>query len=355
MSVECSKCQSYVCKLGRDDSPTENCPMHSDFPSFEELYSEEEQKNAAYQAALVEAEGYCEWTRIREIAEYALKLGVRRVGVAFCSDMIREAKLAASYLRDRDLDVFLPPESPGCDPIAQAEFFHQTQTQINVVCGMRVDHEALFIAASTSPVIVLVARDERLCHNPVSALYTSASYSRTRLFEDGEGPRESAFKGGDVATLTDVSREFGAELSPGLNRIQETKRFARVLGAKRIGISYCVGFRQEARLLAGVLVGNGFEVSSVCCKTGAVPKAKVGISDEEKVRPGEDEMICNPLAQAELLNRDEVHLTLILGQCVGHEAATLGSLKMPAFCIVAKDRVLGHNSVAALYQLEGAS
>ena len=63
-------------------------------------------------------------------------------------------------------------------------------------------------------------------------------------------------------------------------------------------------------------------------------------------------MICNPLAQAELLSRDDVQMVMSLGQCVGHDAATLGYLNVPTFCIVAKDRVLAHNTVAALYELE---
>ena len=60
-------------------------------------------------------------------------------------------------------------------------------------------------------------------------------------------------------------------------------------------------------------------------------------------------MTCNPVAQAELLNREGVQFTFILGQCVGHDAATLRHLEAPAICLVAKDRVLAHNPVAALH------
>ena len=47
-----------------------------------------------------------------------------------------------------------------------------------------------------------------------------------------------------------------------------------------------------------------------------------------------------------------MQLVFILGQCVGHDSATMAKLEAPAICIVAKDRVLGHNTVAALYALE---
>jgi uncharacterized metal-binding protein len=89
-------------------------------------------------------------------------------------------------------------------------------------------------------------------------------------------------------------------------------------------------------------------VSSVCCKTGAVAKEKAGIQDFQKVRPGRPEVTCNPAAQADLLNRDGIQFAMVLGQCVGHDATTLGALNCPAFCLVAKDRVLAHNTAAAL-------
>jgi uncharacterized metal-binding protein len=326
--------------------------MHGDFPAFEDLYVSAGLRKSAYHAAVIEAEGYCEWTRIREIAELVSRLGAQRVGVAHGEDMQREAALAAKYLQQRSVSVLLPHQSVVSDPVRQAEFFAEEGVEISVNCGMSVAHEALFVSASSTPVVVLVARDVRLRHNPVAALYTSASYSRVRLFGDRDSAERRPFKGLDMKALEQASTELEVEDLDGLNRVQEAMRFARVLGASKIGLTFCVGFKQEARLLAGVLKGNGFDVSSACCKTGAVPKEALGIADSEKVHPGEPEMICNPLAQAELINRDGVQLALVLGQCVGHEAATLGALKVPAACIVAKDRVLAHNTVAALYEFE---
>jgi uncharacterized metal-binding protein len=37
---------------------------------------------------------------------------------------------------------------------------------------------------------------------------------------------------------------------------------------------------------------------------------------------------------------------------VGHDSATMAHLRTPAVCLVAKDRVLAHNTVAALYELD---
>jgi len=61
------------------------------------------------------------------------------------------------------------------------------------------------------------------------------------------------------------------------------------------------------------------------------------------------------ITQYELLDREGVELVLLLGQCVGHDSATMARLHAPVVCVVAKDRVLAHNTVAALYELEGES
>ena len=134
-----------------------------------------------------------------------------------------------------------------------------------------------------------------------------------------------------------------------MSRLAEAMEVAHRLGASHLGFTFCVGFKEEASILARILEINGFQVSSACCKTGATPKEDLGIRDEEKVRPGRPEMICNPVAQAELLNRDGVEFAFVLGQCVGHDAATFRHLQAPAVCLVAKDRVLAHNPVAALH------
>ena len=54
-------------------------------------------------------------------------------------------------------------------------------------------------------------------------------------------------------------------------RVEETIRWAKKLGAKKIGIASCVGLLKESHLLAGLLREYGFEVYGVGCKIGEVP------------------------------------------------------------------------------------
>lgn len=270
------------------------------------------------------------------------------------------ATSAAAYFRARDLTALLPTLGDDAGPAGQtgdsdhvgaaeqAEAFARAGTQLNVIAGMCVGHEGIFVRASEAPVTALVARDPRLRHNPVAALYTSASYYRAALFQRHRGSERRAYRGSDPETLAALADEIHQESGDEWCRIEEAVEYAHRLGAMRLGVTFCVGLRDEANRLVRVLEANGFEVASACCKVGAVPKETLGIEDGQKVNPGQPEMICNPIAQAELLNREGVQLTLLLGQCVGHDSATMAHLASPAACIVVKDRVLAHNSVAAL-------
>ena len=138
-------------------------------------------------------------------------------------------------------------------------------------------------------------------------------------------------------------------LQPQKSRLQETIEFAHKLSCKRLGLAFCRGLHYEARLLVDVLEANGFEVASVRCNVGRVYKEAIGIQASEKVRIGTQETMCNPLMQAEVLNHAETDLNIVLGLCVGHDSLFLK--QSSAFCTVlaVKDRVTGHNPMAALY------
>jgi uncharacterized metal-binding protein len=131
-------------------------------------------------------------------------------------------------------------------------------------------------------------------------------------------------------------------------RVEEICAFAREMGFTRIGIATCISMVDLARTLSGILESHGFEVASAACKNGGVPKERLGLRDEDKIRPGTYEAMCNPLAQAELLNDAGCELNIVLGLCVGHDSLFFKHSKGLATTLVAKDRVLAHNPVGAL-------
>lgn len=132
-------------------------------------------------------------------------------------------------------------------------------------------------------------------------------------------------------------------------RVEDTVALARLMGWRRIGIATCIGLLEETARLERILRAQGLTPISVCCKVGSVDKADLGIADADKVRPGTFEPACNPVAQARLLAEAGTDMNVIVGLCVGHDMLFTRHSRAPVTTLVAKDRVTGHNPVAALY------
>jgi len=138
-------------------------------------------------------------------------------------------------------------------------------------------------------------------------------------------------------------------LHPTKPRVQEVCEFAQKMGYKKLGIAFCGGLRREAFSLTQILEAQGFEVISVVCKAGGTPKEQIGIKEEEKIRIGEFESMCSPIAQAMILNEEKTDFNILIGLCVGHDSLFLKYSKAYCTVLVVKDRVLSHNPCAALY------
>ena len=142
-------------------------------------------------------------------------------------------------------------------------------------------------------------------------------------------------------------------MRPVKTRVEEVIEFARRMNYRKLGVAFCAGLFDEGRTFVRILEKHGFEVVSVCCKVGGVPKEFLGLQEDEKVRIGTEETMCNPIAQAGLLNEAGTDFNVLVGLCVGHDALFLKHAKALTTVLVAKDRVLGHNPVAALYGVKG--
>jgi uncharacterized metal-binding protein len=133
-------------------------------------------------------------------------------------------------------------------------------------------------------------------------------------------------------------------------RILELIEFAKKCGYKKLGLAFCGGLNDEARTLTEILENNGFEVVSVRCKIGATPKERIGIKPNQKIGgPANWESMCNPITQAEVINSAKVDFAIMLGLCIGHDTLFIKYCRVPMTVIAVKDRVTGHNPLAALY------
>jgi uncharacterized metal-binding protein len=138
-------------------------------------------------------------------------------------------------------------------------------------------------------------------------------------------------------------------MQPTKTRIVEICEFAQKMSYKRLGLAFCIGLAQEAGIVEEIFKGYGFQVVSVVCKAGRTSKEKIGIADEDKIFQGTDESMCNPIFQARVLNHEKTDFNVLLGLCVGHDSLFFKYAEAPTTVLAVKDRVTGHNPLAAVY------
>ena len=131
-------------------------------------------------------------------------------------------------------------------------------------------------------------------------------------------------------------------------RMLEVMEFAGKMNYKKLGLVFCAGLVKEAATVAQILETHGFEVVSVVCKVGAVPKQEIGLTDEEQVFRGGHESMCNPVLQAMIVNEAATDFNILLGLCVGHDSMYFKYATAPTTVLAVKDRVAGHNPLACI-------
>ena len=157
------------------------------------------------------------------------------------------------------------------------------------------------------------------------------------------------------SALQEASCYARSEYDPHMNtplkcRIQETIEFAKRMGYKRLGLAFCMGLPAEGAALSKILESHGFEVVSAACKVGGLEKSLIDIGPDDRVFPWRaHESMCNPVAQAMILNKEKTEFNILLGLCVGHDTMFFKYSEAPVTVVAVKDRLLGNNPLAALY------
>lgn len=154
----------------------------------------------------------------------------------------------------------------------------------------------------------------------------------------------------ELGNIARVSACIEGEFYGRLTRVEETIEFIKRMGYKKIGIASCVGLMNETRIFTKILKGSNIDYYVVGCKVGAIDKTEIGVPAEKKLNRGcGHESMCNPILQAKTLEAEGTDFNIVIGLCVGHDTLFLKYSAAPTTVMVVKDRVLGHNPVAALY------
>lgn len=202
--LSCVDCGTQNCKF-KDRTYPDFCLTtnlsEDDAKWAAERYEEDRNHEVMVASAEVEYEGYCQWTRVQEIMEFARKIGAKKIGIANCIGLINEARIFAKILRANGFEAYSvvckvegrAKSSMGisekceqigpamCNPILQARLLNQAKTDLNVVIGLCVGHDSLFYRYSDAYVTTLVTKDRVTGNNPAAALYTANSYYKKKF------------------------------------------------------------------------------------------------------------------------------------------------------------------------------
>jgi len=203
--IVCSYCAGKRCFMGDLSQAPEFCPSVVRPELIEEAkdkLKDSENQQMAQDVARTWKD-YGKLTRVEETVLYAKLRGYKKLGLAFCVGLSQEAELFTNLLFNEGFevvsvccmcgglsseDVALPEEEkilpghrqPMCNPIGQAAVLDAEGCELNILLGLCVGDDTLFIKHSNAPVTVLAVKDRVLAHNPLGALYTSRNFY-TRL------------------------------------------------------------------------------------------------------------------------------------------------------------------------------
>jgi uncharacterized metal-binding protein len=160
----------------------------------------------------------------------------------------------------------------------------------------------------------------------------------------------------DQKMMSAAARTVVEGIKNSWTRIEDVINFAREMEYEKLGIATCMALISESRILTEILEINGFEVKSVCCKSGSNFEGDVGLQDFESANNSKvnsdgktDIPLCNPIGQAFLLNSEKTDLNILLGICVGHDALFIKHSEASVTPLIVKDRRTLHNPAAAIY------
>jgi len=160
--VQCALCRNKECLIGK------NCSVIKSGLEYSGDNLKSIQTSAWLESDTVKR------TKLEEIAIYSKKLGYSKIGIAFCIEHEREARLVYDIL-SRYFEVFsvcckvcsLQKESldikksdnfefeAACNPIGQALLLNDDCTDLNIMLGLKTGYDILFAKYSEAPSITL--------------------------------------------------------------------------------------------------------------------------------------------------------------------------------------------------------
>jgi len=188
--MPCASCVDQTCFSGQGEMPV-GCPEQN----REESNSQEPVAGFAEFVAQIRKKHI---NRINEVIEYARFTQIEKIGIACCIGLHDELRVVTSMLKKAGLhsisimcktgtyekkSVGVPSRfrmttqtgygvgCAACNPVAQAMVLNREKTDLNLIIGLCVGHDSIFMKYSEAPTATLIAKDRSNGHNPAAVLY----------------------------------------------------------------------------------------------------------------------------------------------------------------------------------------
>jgi uncharacterized metal-binding protein len=179
--MDCTVCQTKSCRQNQA------CPATASSKTelLAKYSAEAELLKAA--ASLVDNGRAGTLSRLQEISEFSKRMGYRRLGLAYCYGMEKQAQQIVSLLRADGLQVRavsctvggLPQnevipgsayQSVSCNPIGQAAQLNHERVDLVLTMGLCLGHDILFQREIQADCTALVVKDRVFNHDPLRCI-----------------------------------------------------------------------------------------------------------------------------------------------------------------------------------------
>jgi uncharacterized metal-binding protein/predicted Fe-Mo cluster-binding NifX family protein len=172
----CLRCSNKECEQG------EICPYLCEFKPTQ---ADKSQKKILEISSDISFEGDRNLCRLSELIYYAVDMNYKKIGVAFCTELQEATEILVSVLRRffevvpvsckiQTTNVAANPSDVAspCNPKNQAALLNMMKTDLNILVGLCVGVDSIFVQESFAPVTTLFVKDKSLANNPIGALYS---------------------------------------------------------------------------------------------------------------------------------------------------------------------------------------
>ncbi|MFH2037613.1 MAG: DUF1847 domain-containing protein [Candidatus Zixiibacteriota bacterium] len=186
--IDCLKCNNRVCLDGKACEKSINDSSHQLAPTKELIHM----LDAATDIVCEKERTLC---RLSELIYFCLEMQYRRLGVAYCIDLEEPTDILVRLLRrfftvypvccqvggftqtnpqqsELQKDKKYSNKDTCCNPWGQAQILNRLRTDLNVMVGLCMGADCVFIQGSLAPTTGLFIKDKSLANNPIGAIYS---------------------------------------------------------------------------------------------------------------------------------------------------------------------------------------